>query len=103
MPPTPAVRDTRRDRLNWVDCGPSPTVSTKCTPLAGKSYRGARRQKSRDASEPTFAGGSIMLITKQHLIAPILLGFCLLAPSACAPPGGVPRSQAQIPPIAPGM
>jgi hypothetical protein len=44
-----------------------------------------------------------MRITKQHLIAPILLGFCLLAPSACAPPGDVPRSQAQIPPIAPGM
>jgi len=44
-----------------------------------------------------------MQIAKYHLIAPILLGFCLLAPSACAPPGDVPRSQAQIPAIAPGM
>ena len=44
-----------------------------------------------------------MRITKQHFIAPILLGFCLLAPSACAPPVDVPRSPAQIPPIAPGM
>src|SRR5215831_17587453 len=38
-----------------VYCGPSPTVS-RCTPLGRKSYRGARRQKSRDASQPTFAG-----------------------------------------------
>ena len=44
-----------------------------------------------------------MRITKCHLIAPILLGLSLLAPSACAPPGDVPRSQAQIPAIAPGM
>jgi hypothetical protein len=44
-----------------------------------------------------------MRIAKSHLIAPILLGFCLLAPSACAPPGDVPRAQAQIPAIAPGM
>jgi hypothetical protein len=44
-----------------------------------------------------------MRITKYHLIAPILLGFCLLVPSACAPPGATPSSQAQIPAIAPGM
>jgi hypothetical protein len=44
-----------------------------------------------------------MRITKQHLIAPILLGLCLLAPSACAPPGDVPRTQAHIPALAPGM
>jgi hypothetical protein len=44
-----------------------------------------------------------MIITNYRLIAPILLGFCLLAPSACAPPGAVASSQAQIPAIAPGM
>ena len=44
-----------------------------------------------------------MRIMKWHLIALILLGLCLLAPSACPPPGDVSRSQAQIPPIAPGM
>ena len=32
-----------------------------------------------------------------------LLGVCLLAPAACAPPGDVPRPQAQIPALAPGM
>jgi hypothetical protein len=47
--------------------------------------------------------GRIMNIAKFRLIAPILVGLGMLGPSACAPPGDVPRSQAQIPPIAPGM
>jgi hypothetical protein len=44
-----------------------------------------------------------MRVAKYHLIAPILLGFCLLEPAGCAPPGDVPRTQAQIPALAPGM
>ena len=44
-----------------------------------------------------------MGIAKHRLTLPILLGLFLLAPSACAPPGDVPRAQAQIPPIASGM
>src|SRR6516225_5896406 len=44
-----------------------------------------------------------MIISKRGLIAPILLGFCLFALAACAPPGDVPRTQAQIPALAPGM
>ena len=44
-----------------------------------------------------------MRIAKYRLIVPIMLGACLLAPSACAPPGAVPSAQAQIPAIAPGM
>ena len=45
-----------------------------------------------------------MLIMKYHRIRLALLGVCLLAPVACAPPpGDVPRSQAQIPALAPGM
>ena len=44
-----------------------------------------------------------MRIAKSRLTAPIFLVLWLLAPSACAPPGDAPRSQAQIPAIAPGM
>jgi len=45
-----------------------------------------------------------MRIMKYHRIRLALLGVCLLAPVACAPPpGDVPRSQAQIPALAPGM
>ena len=44
-----------------------------------------------------------MRIMKYHRIRRALLGVCLLAPAACAPPGDVPRAQAQIPALAPGM
>ena len=44
-----------------------------------------------------------MRITTSRLIAPALAGFCLLSLPVCAPPGDVPRSQAQVPAIAPGM
>src|SRR5262249_19599503 len=44
-----------------------------------------------------------MRIMKYHRIRLALLGVCLLAPAACAPPGDVPRTQAQIPALAPGL
>jgi hypothetical protein len=44
-----------------------------------------------------------MIITNYRLIAPILLGLCLLAPSACAPTSTVAGSEAQIPPMTSGM
>ena len=50
-----------------------------------------------------YLRGRIMRIMKYHRIRLALLGVCLLAPAACAPPGDVPRPQAQIPALAPGM
>src|SRR5215471_3306085 len=44
-----------------------------------------------------------MRAVTHRLIALVLLGFDLTALSSCAPPGDVPRAQAQVPPIAPGM
>ena len=45
-----------------------------------------------------------MRIMKYHRIRLALLGVCLLAPAACAPPpGDAPRAQAHIPALAPGM
>ena len=50
-----------------------------------------------------YLRGRIMRIMKYHRIRLALFGVCLLAPAACAPPGDVPRPQAQIPALAPGM
>ena len=44
-----------------------------------------------------------MIIRRDHLLAPVALGFCLLVLLACAPPGSEPMSEAQIPALAPGM
>ena len=47
-----------------------------------------------------------MIIRRDHLLAPVALGFCLLVLLACAPPGppgSEPMSKSQIPALAPGM
>ena len=44
-----------------------------------------------------------MIIRRDHLLAPLALGFCLLVLLACAPPGSEPMSKSQIPALAPGM
>jgi len=44
-----------------------------------------------------------MIIRRDHLLAPVALGFCLLVLLACAPPGSEPMSEAQIPALGPEM
>ena len=44
-----------------------------------------------------------MRIATSRFIAPAFCGFSLLSLPVRAPPGDVPRTQAEIPPIAPGM
>src|SRR6516164_1033360 len=44
-----------------------------------------------------------MIIRRDHLLAPVVLGFCLLVLLACAPPGSEPMSEAQIPALGPEM
>ena len=63
----------------------------------------ARTLRGRIMRIMKYLRGRIMRIMKYHRIRLALLGVCLLAPAACAPPGDVPRPQAQIPALAPGM
>ena len=62
----------------------------------------ARTLRGRIMRIMKYLRGRIMRIMKYHRIRLALLGVCLLAPAACAPPGDVPRPQAQIPALAPG-
>jgi hypothetical protein len=47
--------------------------------------------------------GRLMRITTSRFIAPAFCGFSLLSLPVCAPPGDLPRTQAETPAIAPGM
>ena len=44
-----------------------------------------------------------MRIMTSRLIAPVFCGFSLLSLPVCAPPGDVPRTQAELPAIISGM